>query len=152
MKKRILVADGDPVFVEPLASRLRAKGLRVETTFDPIRALESAMRDPPDALVLDVKLTGAGLLTLRQLKVTGLTSVIPVVVVSACADPALSRAVANFGAKAFLRKPVSVEEICATVRWAMGEAAAEAPLGAKEAVEDAGAAEPIPILAAGGLV
>lgn len=144
MKKKILVADGDLVFVESLASRLRAKGLRVETTFDPVGALESAMRNLPDAMVLDVKLTGVGLLTLRQLKVAGLTAATPVVVVSACADPALSRAVAKFGAKAFLRKPVSAEEIYATLRWALGEA--EAPLEADEAMEDAGAVESIPIL------
>ncbi len=150
MRKKILVADGDPTFVEPLASRLRAKGLRVETAFDPIKALESAMRDLPDALILDVKLTGAGLLTLRQLKLAGLTSVLPVVVVSACADPSLSRAVAHYGAKAFLRKPVSPEEIYAMLRWALGDAA-EAPREADEAMADAGAVETIPIRAAAGI-
>lgn len=110
------------------------------------------MRDLPDALVLDVKLTGAGLLTLRQLKVAGLASVLPIVVVSTCADPSLSRAVAQFGARAFLRKPASAEEIYSMLRWALGEPeAAGEPVPDSDLAEAAGGASPIPILDAGSL-
>ncbi|HEV8583278.1 MAG TPA: response regulator [Thermoanaerobaculia bacterium] len=123
--KRILIADNDHSFAELLASRLRAKGLQAETAFDAVQTLKAVLRHSPDAIVLEVRVPiSEELLTLRRL--CTLTASTPVVVVTASADPALPRAVANFGVKAFLRKPVSAEEVHATLRWAMGEGDAPA--------------------------
>jgi len=135
MKKKILIADADLVFVEALSSTLKERGLEVVPAFDPGQAVAAAFHHSPDAIVLDVNTLGA-LFALRRLKTSPQTAATPVVAVTAAFDPDLPRDVAILGARAFLRKPVSVAEICTTLLWAMGLSEA-APLSDLDCGDDA---------------
>lgn len=121
MKKKILIADDDPMFVELVSARLRTEGFEVTAAFDSVHALMTAMRLRPDAILLDVKMPGGnGLDALQKLKRSSRTNCIPVVVASALDDPSLPHAVLGLGAAEFLRKPVTFDQVLASLRRHLG--------------------------------
>jgi CheY-like chemotaxis protein len=88
---KILLADDDRVLTTLLSGRLRSRGVEVVVAHDAMQALMSAMRSPPDAIVLDIQMPGGtGIEALRKLKTSGKTSSIPVIVLSGCSNPAAS--------------------------------------------------------------
>jgi len=56
--KKILLVDDDPVLVDTLRYRLSQEGFQVLSAGDGVAALESARRDNPDLIVLDLMLPG----------------------------------------------------------------------------------------------
>lgn len=118
---KFLIADDDRVFVELCASRLRAKGHKVQTAVDAMQAFMFAMREQPDAIVLDINMpAGGGMETLRKLKTSAKTEAIPVVIASGLSDPELPDTVKQMGAAEFLAKPVSFDQINATLGRLLG--------------------------------
>lgn len=121
MKKRILIADDDRVLNHLLASRLRAKGYEVVTAFDAMQALMAAMKNAPDAILLDIHMPGGtGIEALKKLKVSTKTSQIPVIVLSGSMDPnAAAALVCDLGALDFIPKPADPEVVLAAVARAL---------------------------------
>lgn len=108
----ILLADDDPVYVQLVSTRLRNKGFRVTRVADSIQLFMTAVREPPDAILLDVKMPGGtGVDALRKLKALGKTSLIPVIVISGVHTPEVRDSVMELGAAAFLPKPVRFGQI-----------------------------------------
>lgn len=117
----ILVADDDQVYLQLISTRLRAEGFRVTTVVDAMQAFMTAVREPPDAILLDVKMPGGtGLDALRKLKALARTSLIPVIVISGVHTPDLPYTVREMGASAFLAKPVKFGPIYAALCEALG--------------------------------
>jgi len=107
---KILLADDDRVLTHLLSTQLRAKGAEVTVAQDAMQALMTAMRSPPDVIVLDIQMPGGtGIEALRKLKRSVRTSSIPVVVLSGSVEPDVSGAVKALGAVEFLLKPVDPE-------------------------------------------
>jgi CheY-like chemotaxis protein len=105
---RILVADDDRIVVHLLAALLRGKGHEVVPVLDAVQAIMFSMRPPlPDAIVLDINMPGGtGIETLKRLKASQVTALIPVIVLSGTTDAQMPSTVQALGADAFLRKPV----------------------------------------------
>jgi len=118
---KILVADDDRVLNHLLASRLRALRCDVSTAFDAMQALMSAMRQPPDVIVLDIHMPGGtGIEALKKLKASTKTALIPVIVLSGSMDPeAASKLVQELGAAAFIPKPVDPEQVYQAILGAL---------------------------------
>jgi DNA-binding response OmpR family regulator len=109
---KVLLADDDRVLTHLLSVRLRAKGCKITVAHDAMQVLMAAMRDQPDAIVLDHQMPGGtGLEALRKLKVSAKTSHIPVLVLSATTDPAVQEQVRSIGADEFLAKPVEPDAL-----------------------------------------
>jgi len=109
---KILLADDDRVLTHLLSSRLRAKGAETIVAHDAMQAFMSAMRSPPDVIVLDIQMPGGtGIEALKKLKLSARTSSIPVVVLSGSVEPDASEAVKALGAIEFLLKPVDPEAL-----------------------------------------
>jgi CheY-like chemotaxis protein len=109
---KILLADDDRVLTHLLSSRLRAKGVETFVAHDAMQALMSAMRSPPDVIVLDIQMPGGtGIEALKKLKGSARTSSIPVVVLSGSVEPDASRAVKALGAIEFLLKPIDPDAL-----------------------------------------
>jgi DNA-binding response OmpR family regulator len=118
---KFLIADDDRVFVELCATRLRTKGHKVLTAVDAMQAFMFAMREQPDAIVLDINMpAGGGQETLRKLKTSAKTEAIPVIIVSGLSDPKLPDTVKQMGAAEFLAKPASFDQINATLGRLLG--------------------------------
>jgi CheY-like chemotaxis protein len=80
---KILVADDEPNLRRVLAAILAREGYDVVQAADGAEALRQARRQPPDVVVLDIRLPGIdGWAVLSALKADPATSDIPVIVVS----------------------------------------------------------------------
>lgn len=105
---RILVADDDRAFSQLACQMLVASGHQAYPAYDGASTLMAAMRNPaPDLIVLDLQMpAGDGTTTLGKLKQSAKTALIPVLVVSATADPSMHDRVRTLGAAGFLAKPI----------------------------------------------
>ncbi len=122
---KVLIADDDRVLTHLLAAGLRSKGWHVEVTHDALQVLMSAMRSPPDVIVLDIAMPGGtGFGALAKLKRSFRTESVPVVVVSNSISPEDEKKVLGLGAVAFLRKPVDAETLDATLLRVLGKPSA----------------------------
>lgn len=102
--KRVLIVDDDSQIVAGMRLRLEAAGYKTSTAGDGQECLESAVLDPPDAIVLDVRMPRLdGLSTLERLRMIDRTRHVPVVMLSA--SLADQRAALDAGARFFLSKP-----------------------------------------------
>ena len=119
---KILLADDDRVLTTLLSGRLRPRGVEVVVAHDAMQALMSAMRSPPDAIVLDIQMPGGtGLEALRKLKTSSKTSSIPVIVLSGSGTKDTPREVTELGADEFLLKPVDPESLYQALCRATGQ-------------------------------
>ena len=112
----VLIADDDQVTVQFVSSVLKASGYDVRAAYDSLQAVTLAMRDPPDAIILDIAMpAGGGWSVLERLRASSKTRAIPVVVLTALTDPQLPARAKVLGADAFLVKPVAPNELRRTL-------------------------------------
>jgi DNA-binding response OmpR family regulator len=114
MSRTILVVDDEPRIVELARDYLEHAGFRVITAGDGRAALDSARRDRPDLVVLDLGLPGLdGLDVTRELRRDGS---IPIVMVTARDDELDKLLGLELGADDYLTKPFSPRELVARVK------------------------------------
>ena len=116
MRLTVMIAEDDRVLSQLLSSRLRKAGFDVVAAFDAMQSFMLAVRTAPAAIVLDINMPGGnGIEVLKKLKVSSKTSHIPVLVLSASADPSMSETVKGLGAEEFFTKPPDLELLEATL-------------------------------------
>ena len=114
--KHILVIDDDPTLTTMVESRLKANGYSAVSANDAAIGLETAIKDIPDLIILDVMMpiiNGYNMCTL--LKSEQRTKKIPIVMLTSRAeeqDKAIGREV---GVDAYLTKPFKMEELLKTI-------------------------------------
>ncbi|HEX7346636.1 MAG TPA: response regulator transcription factor [Candidatus Limnocylindrales bacterium] len=114
MSRTILVVDDEPRIVELARDYLEHAGFRVITARDGRAALDSARRDRPDLVVLDLGLPGLdGLDVTRELRKDGS---IPIVMVTARDDELDKLLGLELGGDDYLTKPFSPRELVARVK------------------------------------
>ncbi len=115
---RVLLVDDDRTIIQALAVRLRALGYDVLTAFDGNSGLALALREQPDAVVLDIRMPGLdGLTVLDRLRDHSATRDLPVIMLSASIvneHEALDR-----GASFFLQKPYDAAALIAALQAAI---------------------------------
>ena len=112
IKGMILIADDLKENLRILSSVLTEEGYQVRAALNGKIALESALSNPPDLILMDVIMPVMdGLEACRLLKTDPRTKDVPVIFVSAASD--VSSMVTGFqaGAVDYIRKPFEVEEI-----------------------------------------
>ena len=107
MKRRILVVDDDDAARKAVAFSLHtAAGWDVAEAYCGAQAIESAKRDLPDAILLDVMMPGMdGPTTFRELRKNPATAKIPVLLLTAKVQGPDQRRFADLGVEAVLLKP-----------------------------------------------
>lgn len=84
MKKKILLVDDEPDIALVFKTILENEGYQVVVAIDGIDGLNKAVSERPDLIILDMKMPYKdGPETLRELKMSELTKMIPVVMLSA---------------------------------------------------------------------
>jgi len=120
-KDTILIADDDRLIVTMLAEFLRKKGFNVVTAFDSMQAMLGVRNASPKAVVLDVGMPGGnGIDVLRKIRMMSKTSQLPVLIITASADPTLAEEARGLGADDFLTKPVNLPEFYQALLRALG--------------------------------
>ena len=120
-KKTILIVDDNADTRLILNARLKANHYHTVFAADALQAMSVALKEKPDAILLDLGLPGGnGLVVLQRLKANTALSAIPVIIVTA-EDPSVAEArVIQAGANAFLQKPVDQDKLIAAVQQAIG--------------------------------
>jgi two-component system, OmpR family, KDP operon response regulator KdpE len=117
---RVLVVDDEPQFLRALATNLRGAGYDVETAATANDALAAAGLNPPDAVILDLRLPdGSGRDVARELRTW---SEAPIIVVSAVGDEDEKIAALDAGADDYVEKPFAIGELLARLRAALRRA------------------------------
>jgi len=114
VKIRIRIADDEELIRKSLVRLLRDEGYDVDAVGTAAEVLESVRRDPPHALILDLRLPdGSGLDLLPRLKV--LAPELKVVVITAFGDLPTAVEAMRQGATDFLKKPYEMHEMLLAV-------------------------------------
>ena len=120
MEGQILIVDDDAAVRAALERTLTGGGFTVETAQDAFRTLDRIDLNPPDAVLLDLKMPGMnGLGLLENLRQRGLE--IPVVVLTGHGDQFTARECLDAGAAAFLTKPPDRAELLLTMKGAVAQ-------------------------------
>tara|TARA_R110000772_G_scaffold231592_1_gene342414 strand:- start:23254 stop:23631 length:378 start_codon:yes stop_codon:yes gene_type:complete len=116
MAKRVLLAEDEPNIVESLTFILERSGFDVATTTNGRQALEVALSDTPDILILDVMLPELdGYEVLRRLRADARTKTLPVLMVTAKGQREDRETAMKCGADMFITKPFVNSELIAAV-------------------------------------
>lgn len=116
-KGRILAVDDTPASLKLLSDILNEQGYEVRAAINGELALHSAINNPPELVLLDIRMPGMdGFEVCRQLKAHPKTCDIPVIFVSAVSETGEKVQGFELGAVDFVTKPYQREELLARVR------------------------------------
>jgi len=113
---RILVADDAPTNRELLRSILETEGYQVVTAENGAQALDAALQNPPDLVLLDINMPKMnGYAVCQNLKANPQTAEIPVLFISAMDDTPQKLDAFAAGGVDFIPNPLGVAEVTARV-------------------------------------
>lgn len=114
---QILVVDDDEIVAKTIERSLRASGFRVSVVHSGVEALQSARRNTPDLLVLDVIMPGMdGYEVCKQVREDPLLKDLPVLFLTAKGKEEDRITGLRAGADDYLAKPFNVDELYLRVR------------------------------------
>jgi CheY-like chemotaxis protein len=108
MAPKILVVDDQPYMHALMRHHLTRAGFEMLPASNGRQALETATRENPAAIIMDVMMDEMdGLTALKHLKAEAATQTIPVIMITANAHHITREEAENSGAALFLTKPFS---------------------------------------------
>ena len=114
---KILVAEDDTDIADLIAHYVRKAGWEPLVVAAGDAALNAAVAEPPDVVVLDVMLPGlSGLEVCRALRANSTTALLPVIMVTARAEESDRIIGLDIGADDYISKPFSPNELVARIR------------------------------------
>jgi len=112
MKKKILIVEDNPQNMRLIEMILRAKGYTLLKATDGSEALDMALRELPDLILMDIQLPKmSGLEVTRKLRQTPAFSHIPIIGLTAYAMKGDKEKVIESGCDAYLPKPIDIHEL-----------------------------------------
>ena len=112
MKGKILVVEDNPLNMKLLEMVLRAKNYTLLKATDGEEALDMAMREQPDLIIMDIQLPKmSGLEVTRKLRETPAFSHTPIIGVTAYAMKGDKEKIIESGCDAYLSKPINTREL-----------------------------------------
>jgi len=112
MKGRILIVEDNPLNMRLLEMVLRAKSYTLLKATNGEEALDMAMREQPDLIIMDIQLPKInGLEVTRKLRETPAFSHTPIIGVTAYAMKGDKEKVIESGCDAYLSKPINTREL-----------------------------------------
>lgn len=112
MNERILIVEDNPASMRLLEMTLKAKGYRLLKATDGQEALDVAMRERPDLIIMDIQLPKInGLEVTRKLRGTPALSHTPIIAVTAYAMKGDKERAIEAGCDAYLAKPIDTRQL-----------------------------------------
>ena len=117
---KILCVDDDPLILQMLGDVLRLREYNVLTATDGEAALDAAMREHPDLILLDVMMPGIdGFEVCRLLKANDALKDIPIVILTAMSDTKVRERAVEAGAVLALQKTADTKTVFRTIETAL---------------------------------
>lgn len=118
---RILLVEDQPLNRELVADLLRAAGYTVVESVSAEEGIEVARREPPDLVLLDIRLPGMdGFEAIRRLREDPRTAGIPVVALTAQAMKGDQDQARAAGFAAYISKPINTRTLVEQVAGILG--------------------------------
>jgi len=112
MPKKILIVEDNPQNMKVAQMTLKPHGYTLLEATDGEQALEIAVRDKPDLIIMDVQLPKvSGLEVTRRLRQMPAFKHIPIIAITAYAMKGDKEKVVEAGCDAYLPKPINTREL-----------------------------------------
>lgn len=117
--------------------RLKQYEVKVKRAFHGMHGIWEAVRARPDLIIMDLAMpNGDGRYILRCLRANPETASIPILVLTGMRDPSLAGQLINEGADAYLRKPLSFDDLLHNISRFLDLQKSDGELAEGEDVED----------------
>jgi len=117
MSKKVLIIDDEPDTCHMLTLGLQLFGYQTDYALNGAEGLKKIRAGAPNLLVLDLMLPDTdGFEVTRQLRADSATAALPIIILSAIAQPGAEDKCLALGASAFMRKPISIRELGEAVK------------------------------------
>lgn len=117
-KKKILVVDDEPEFLDMIKMRLEASSYSAVIVSDPKEVFRTAEKETPDVILLDIAMSGMdGYQVCERLKEGKETKSIPIILLTGkeLEPRGITERCLKLGANGFLLKPVDKEKLFAKI-------------------------------------
>ncbi|WP_144635031.1 response regulator [Bordetella genomosp. 13] len=112
---KILIVDDEPLIAELLQDRLEAEGFEVVTQHNGLDALQTMLTLRPDVVISDLMMPSmGGVPMLTAMQENAYLADTPVILMSGRPEDDVPQDCRNY--KAFLRKPMKLDDVVATVQ------------------------------------
>ena len=112
MKEKILIVEDNPLNMRLLKMVLRAENYTLLMATDGEEALDVAMREQPDLIIMDIQLPKMnGLEVTRKLRETPAFNHTPIIAITAYAMKGDRERIIESGCDAYLSKPINTREL-----------------------------------------
>ena len=119
--KKILIVEDDQKIALALTVRLKAHSYTTWIAGDGIAAIEAAVRNRPDLILLDIALpAGNGFTLVERFHELPETRETPIILTTASQDPELRKKALALGTSGLLRKPFDAEELANMLQKVFG--------------------------------
>jgi len=115
--KTIMIVDDDVINLKLLTEMLQTAGYDVRAFDSPLKALKSALNDPPDMIILDILMPELnGIELCRILKQNPNLSETPILFITAIEDVNNKIKAFSVGASDYITKPYHIQEVLARIK------------------------------------
>lgn len=116
-KQKILIADDDRDLAHTLKIWLEDKGYEILLAYGGLQAVELALSERPDLILLDYNMPeGSGLVVLNNLREFLKDKMMPVIIITGVKMYNLDELLKNAGARDFVVKPYEEEDLLTKIR------------------------------------
>ena len=124
MKEKILIVEDEKDIVKMLDYNLKKEGFRIFSAHDGEAAIDSANKEQPDLVILDLMLPGIdGLEVCKSLKNSNKTASIPIIMLTAKSQESDKIIGLELGADDYVTKPFNVEILIARINACLRKSA-----------------------------
>jgi CheY-like chemotaxis protein len=121
-KEKVLIVEDNPQNMKLLEMLLRAKDYTLLKAYDGEEALDMAIREQPDLIVMDMQLPKmSGLEVTKQLRQTLVFSHTPIIALTAYAMKGDKERFLEAGCDAYLSKPISIRQLPVVIEQMLQE-------------------------------
>jgi DNA-binding response OmpR family regulator len=118
-RNKILIVEDDRKIALALSTRLQAAGQDVLLAYDTLTGMESAVKNRPDLILLDIYFPdGIGFVVAEKIR-NLVPKFIPIIFITASQKPGLREQAKALGAAGFLEKPFEADELMTTIQNAL---------------------------------
>jgi two-component system cell cycle response regulator DivK len=112
LKEQILIVEDNPLNMRLIEMTLRPKGYRLLGATDGEKALDMAIKEKPDLIIMDIQLPKvSGLEVTKRLRQMPAFNHIPIIAVTAHAMKGDEAKIIDAGCDAYLPKPINTRQL-----------------------------------------
>lgn len=120
-QKKILVVEDEKDCQLVIAAELRKSGFKVVSAGDAAMAVQMAVQEKPDLILLDIGLpAGSGLVVMDRITSISTIAMTPIIIVTASHSVETQMEAFKKGAVAYFQKPFDFDELLMAVQRALG--------------------------------